>query len=125
MREALAAWLRTHEAETTTLDGYRGYIERTIDPALGDVPVSSITVRVLEELYADLRRCRKRCRDGEPALDRRTAGPHECRQVRVRADPSSTNPRMTAWRPGARSWSAHGTSASRCPPLQSCKSTGF
>lgn len=44
MCEVLRAWLRTHEAETTTLDGYRGYIER----ALGGIPVSSITVRVLE-----------------------------------------------------------------------------
>jgi hypothetical protein len=24
------SWLRTHEAEVTTLDGYRGYIRRTI-----------------------------------------------------------------------------------------------
>jgi len=27
---ALDAWLRTHEAEETTLDGYRGYVRRTI-----------------------------------------------------------------------------------------------
>jgi hypothetical protein len=31
---ALESWLRTHEAEATTLDGYRGYVERTIEPAL-------------------------------------------------------------------------------------------
>ena len=37
---ALEAWLRTHEAEETTLDGYRGYVRRTIEPALGDVPMA-------------------------------------------------------------------------------------
>lgn len=87
MREVLDSWLRTHEAETTTLDGYRGYIERTIQPTLGDAPVSAITVRVLEELYADLRRCRKRCRNGEPSVDHRTAAEHECREVRHRRRP--------------------------------------
>ncbi|MGQ0482238.1 MAG: tyrosine-type recombinase/integrase [Pseudonocardia sp.] len=87
LSEALGSWLRTHEAEATTLDGYRGYIERTIEPALGSVPVSTVTVRLLEEFYADLRRCRKRCRGGEPAVDHRTAAPHECREVRHRRRP--------------------------------------
>ena len=32
--------LRTHEAEETTLDGYRGYLRRTIEPALGPVPLA-------------------------------------------------------------------------------------
>jgi hypothetical protein len=30
---ALDSWLRTHEAEATTFDGYRGYVQRTIEPA--------------------------------------------------------------------------------------------
>jgi len=40
------------------MEGYRGYIERTIRPALGDDPLERIGVRVLDEFYADLRRCR-------------------------------------------------------------------
>jgi len=40
---ALATWLRTHEAEETTLDGYRGYVRRAIEPALGEVPIAKIT----------------------------------------------------------------------------------
>ena len=32
---ALDAWLRTHEAEESTLEGYRGYVRRTIRLALG------------------------------------------------------------------------------------------
>src|SRR6476660_483773 len=63
MGAVLDAWLRTHEAEETTLDGYRGYVRRTIEPALGAVPIAKITPQVLEELYADLRRCKHRCHD--------------------------------------------------------------
>jgi len=33
---ALDAWLRIHEAEESTPEGYRGYIQRTIRPALGE-----------------------------------------------------------------------------------------
>jgi hypothetical protein len=60
---ALDAWLRTHEAEESTLEGYRGYIRRTIRPALGEVPIGKVSPQLLEEFYADLRRCRARCRD--------------------------------------------------------------
>lgn len=87
MKTALDSWLRTHEAESTTLDSYRGYIERTIEPAFGTVPVARISVRLLEEFYADLRRCRRRCRGGEPAVDHRTTVPHECHEVRHRRRP--------------------------------------
>ena len=82
--EALNAWLRTHEAEETTLDGYRGYLRRTIEPALATVPLAKVTAQVLEEFYAELRRCRHRCHNGEPAVDHRTAADHECRTVRHR-----------------------------------------
>ncbi len=84
---ALDAWLRTHEAEETTLDGYRGYIRRTIEPALGSVPLTRISAQVLEEFYAELRCCRHRCRDGDPAVDHRTTAEHECRVVRHRRRP--------------------------------------
>ncbi len=87
MGAALKAWLRTHEAEETTLDGYRGYVRRTIEPALGSVPLAKVSAQVLEEFYADLRRCRHRCRDGEPAVDHRTAAEHECHTVRHKRRP--------------------------------------
>src|SRR3954468_11861305 len=95
MSTALDSWLRTHEAEASTLDAYRGYVERTIRPALGATPVGSVSVRLLEELYAELRFCRRRCRNGQPAVDHRTAEPHECREVRHRrrpGRPSRTDP---------------------------------
>jgi integrase len=82
MGAALEAWLRTHEGEETTLDGYRGYVRRTIEPGLGSVPLAKVSAMVLEEFYADLRRCRHRCRDGEPAVDHRRTVRHKRRPGR-------------------------------------------
>lgn len=89
---ALEAWLRTHEAEASTIDGYRGYVRRTIEPALGEVPIGNVTAQVLEEFYAELRRCRRRCRDGQPAVDHRTTAAHECRSVRHKRRPGRPGP---------------------------------
>ncbi|GEL23832.1 site-specific integrase [Pseudonocardia sulfidoxydans NBRC 16205] len=107
--KALESWLRTHEAEESTLDGYRGYIRRTIEPALGDVPIGKVTAQVLEEFYAELRRCRHRCRDGEPAVDHRTAVAHECREIRHKRKPG---------RPGKtpHDCAAAGCVVVECPP---------
>ncbi len=77
---ALDAWLALHEAEATTLEAYRGYADRTIRPALGEVAIARITARMLEQLYAELRRCRKRC-NGKAFLEHRAAGEHECSEV--------------------------------------------
>ncbi|WP_166680296.1 hypothetical protein [Kribbella sp. VKM Ac-2566] len=38
---ALDAWLEVHEADDSTLDRYRELADRTIGPALGDVPIPS------------------------------------------------------------------------------------
>jgi integrase len=84
---ALDKWLAIHEVEATTLEGYKGHIERIIRPALGTTPAVDISVQVLEELYAALRRCSRRCRNGEPAVDHRTAMPHECRVVKHKRRP--------------------------------------
>ena len=45
--------------------------------------ISKVTARLLEEFYAELRRCRVRC-DRRPAIDHRTDEPHECRVVQHR-----------------------------------------
>jgi len=108
---ALDAWLRVHEAEETTLDGYAGYIRRIIKPALGEVSIGKITPQLLEEFYAELRRCRRRCRDGQPAVDHRTTRPHECRTVRHRRRPGRPN------RAG-HDCKAAGCTAIECPPHQ-------
>src|SRR3954469_18973137 len=89
---ALEAWLRTHEAEESTLDGYRGYVRRTIEPGLATVPLAKLTAQVLEEFYAELRRCRHRCRHGQPAVDHRTTVEHDCRTIRHRRRPGRPGP---------------------------------
>ena len=68
----LDEWLKTVEVEDSTRDGYLGYIERTIRPALGAVPISKLSTRTLETFYAELRRCRVRC-DGH--------APHACKPM--------------------------------------------
>ncbi len=56
---------------------YDGYVDRTIKPALGDAAINKITARMLESLYADLRRCRGRC-DGKPFIEHKKEGDRDC-----------------------------------------------
>lgn len=80
---ALDAWLDVHEGGPRTIEGYRGYIENVIKPALGDVTLSKLATRNLEQFYAQLRRCRARC-GGKPIIEHATDEPHECGEVRHR-----------------------------------------
>jgi integrase len=112
---AIDAWLRIHEVEDNTRQGYEAYTRNHIKPAIGHVPLGKITTRLLEEFYAELRRCRLRC-DGRPAIDHRTAEPHECRVVRHRWPPG---------RPPAGGHPPHdcvvvGCAVTQCPPHE-CK----
>src|SRR4051812_26857895 len=50
----LDEWLQTVELEDSTRDTYVGYIERTIRPTLGTVPISKLSTRTLETFYAEL-----------------------------------------------------------------------
>jgi hypothetical protein len=91
LKDVMAEWLRTSEIEESTRKTYAGYITRTIEPALGHVPVRKIDARTLENFYADLRRCRIRCSvrpSAEKATTRRQPGaatdvPHTCRPLAV------------------------------------------
>lgn len=80
---AIDAWLKIHEVEANTLRGYEANARRYIKPALGQVWIGKITAHVLEEFYADLRRCRLRC-DGRPMTEHLADGEHECQMVRHR-----------------------------------------
>ncbi|MCY7341406.1 MAG: site-specific integrase [Pseudonocardia sp.] len=85
-RTAMDAWLRTHEVEETTRASYEQYARVHLYPAFGDEPMGKVTTRLLEEFYAELRRCGARC-DGRPKVEHRTAEPHECRTVKHRRPP--------------------------------------
>lgn len=51
----------------TTKRNYRGYFRRHIHPLIGHLPLRHITSETLDELYAELARCRKHCTpDSEP-----------------------------------------------------------
>jgi integrase len=53
----MEAWLRTHEVEETTRASYEQYARVHLYPAFGSVPIGEVTTQLLEEFYADLRRC--------------------------------------------------------------------
>jgi integrase len=84
--DALDAWLKVHEADESTIDGYAMVVRLYIKPRLGKVSIGKVTAQMLEGLYADLRRCRGLC-DGRPFVEHRIDGEHECRAVRHRYPP--------------------------------------
>ena len=109
---ALDSWLRVHEVEENTWQGYEAYARKQIKPALGQVPVGKVTAKMLEDFYAELRRCRSCC-DGRPAVDHRTDEPHECRVVQRHRRPPG--------RPPAAGYPEHdcekaGCTVVECPP---------
>lgn len=67
------------EHEESTRETYLGYIEieRTIKPALGSMSIAKLSVWQLENLYAQLRRCRIRC-DHKPFIEHKVDGDHNC-----------------------------------------------
>ena len=55
--EWLDRWLEEYAAPSvrpSTLEGYRGYIQRNIKPHLGDKPVGKITAEDIRKLYREL-----------------------------------------------------------------------
>jgi integrase len=74
--ELLDEVLETADLEFTTRGMYRGYIERTIRPALGDYEIGHLEQHseLLDKLYAQLRRCRKLCGGRRGLVDHRSAG---------------------------------------------------
>src|SRR5918912_1436805 len=75
--QVIDEWLKVAEHENSTRETYLGYIERTIKPALGSTSIAKLSVRHLETLYAELRRCRVRC-DRRPFIEHKADGDHDC-----------------------------------------------
>jgi integrase len=76
----LDEWLSGHQVEETTRDSYRLLINRFVRPALGETSLSRLSrlgPRPFEQLYAELRTCRQRCK-GRTFVEHRTPRPHEC-----------------------------------------------
>jgi integrase len=68
--------IKVTDLDPQTMYGYEGYIERTIRPALGTIPVHDLEARpeLLDRLYAELRRCWKLCGGRRGLIDHRPAG---------------------------------------------------
>jgi hypothetical protein len=61
----LDEWLAGHQVEETTRTSYRIAIEKFLKPAVGDTSLSRLAQlgsRPFEQLYAELRICRRRCK---------------------------------------------------------------
>jgi integrase len=74
--ELIDRWLSVAELELITSVNYESYVERVIRPVLGGLQLREIQeqVEVLDELYAQLRLCRRLC-GGRPGLaDHRPVG---------------------------------------------------
>jgi integrase len=110
LADTIDAWLNVHDADANTLAGYETHARLYVKPALGHVAVGKVTAQALEQLYADLRRCRLRC-SGRPHIEHRVAGRHECRIVEHRRPPG---------RPPAAGYPAHDCKAMRCTVIE-CK----
>jgi integrase len=69
-------WLSVAELELITAVNYESYIERVIRPVLGGLQLREIQdrVEVLDELYAQLRRCRRLCGGQRGLVDHRPVG---------------------------------------------------
>ncbi|MDQ2879693.1 MAG: site-specific integrase [Actinomycetota bacterium] len=90
----LDEWLAGHQVEETTRTSYRVAIENFIKPAVGDTSLSRLAqlgARPFEQLYAELRVCRRRCK-GRTFIEHRThrdhkcdkrCAPHQCRPLSV------------------------------------------
>jgi integrase len=77
LNQLLDQWLEVAELEPSTRVGYVRKIDRHIRPVLGDIKLERLDARTLENLYAQLRRCRDRC-DGRRRSKHHTRGRHEC-----------------------------------------------
>ncbi len=76
----LDQWLADHQVEETTRTSYRVAIDKFIKPAVGDTSLTRLAqlgARPFEQLYAELRVCRRRCK-GRTFIEHRTHREHKC-----------------------------------------------
>ncbi len=76
----LDEWLAGHQVEETTRTSYGIAIEKFIKPAMGGTSLTRLAqlgARPFEQLYAELRVCRRRCK-GRQFVEHRTHREHKC-----------------------------------------------
>jgi integrase len=75
--QLLDKYLDIFDGDRGTLQKYRGYVRKHIEPFIGQVKVGALDADILDSFYAELRRCRDHC-DGRRRIDHRTPTPHAC-----------------------------------------------
>jgi integrase len=75
----LDRWMEVADHELSTHVTNRGYIDRVLKPALGNIPLHKLQHRVdlVDRLYSHLRRCGSLC-DGTRRIDHRSESEHDC-----------------------------------------------
>jgi integrase len=73
VNQLLDRYLEVLDVDQSTRTAHEGYIERHIRPVVGDLQAGRVDVEALDSFYAQLRRCRRRCRrGGRRLIDHRT-----------------------------------------------------
>lgn len=79
--ELLDEWLASHEVEGSTASTYEMYARRYLKPALEKVTLTRLLQlgpKAFEDLSADVRRCRRRCKPNSNLTDHRIEKDHKC-----------------------------------------------
>jgi integrase len=74
----LDAYLEVVDVEPTTKARYELDVRLRLRPALGTLPLAQIEPDVIERYYAQLRKCRDRCRGRTQHVKHKTTRTHEC-----------------------------------------------
>jgi len=81
----VARWMDVVDHELSTVETTAGYVRRTINPVLGELPLRKLQHRVdlLDRLYMHLQRCNELC-DGRPFVVHPTSSRHDCAKAGCR-----------------------------------------
>jgi len=79
VEQLLERYLDVLKIEDTTRAGYDRLIRLHVIPALGELPIGRVDGETLDSFYAELRRCRVRCRR-RVFVEHRTNAEHDCDQ---------------------------------------------
>lgn len=76
--QLLDRYFEVLDVDANTSRTYASYMERHVRPVIGRLPLTRVDGEILDSLYAQLRRCRRRCNGQKGLIDHRTQSDHEC-----------------------------------------------
>ncbi|WP_088319411.1 site-specific integrase [Kineosporia sp. R_H_3] len=78
MNQLLDRYFEVLDVDPNTAKTYRSYVDRHVRPVIGHLPLARVDGETLDSLYAQLRRCRRRCKGAKGLVDHRLSGEHAC-----------------------------------------------